>query len=301
MSNFPSKVNVLQAPAVRGDFASQNPRASVLSGEGALVAPVGGLIVGNFAFVAKSANGDVVSQAYTSGAEIGFLAREEQGLISAYLAGDSLVVPQGFMVTLYSEGDFYAYFGNGATPGAVVYADETTGAAQSGSGTTSFTGEMGFVGTASFATNQMTLATVTSGVIVTGDTVTAASVTAGTTVTGLISGTANTVGAVYGLSTAPGTIAAEAATTASTVLNVTAISAGSISVGDVISGTGIAAGSTVLAVLTGTGGVGSYLISGAQQHTVAETITVPSGNVATKWTVASFANPGEIAKISAWY
>lgn len=301
MSNFPTKVNINQAPAVAGDFASQNPRASLLAGQGALVAPASGLIVGHFAFVSKSANGDVVSQANSSGAEIGFLAREEQALISTYLAGDSLVVPQGFMVTLYTEGDFYAYFGDGATPGTQVFADETTGAAISGTGTTSFTGEVGFTGTAAFATDLMTLATVTSGIITVGDTVTSATVTTGTTVTGLVSGTPNTVGAVYSLSTSPGTIAAQAATTASNVLNVTAISAGNISVGDVISGSGITAGTTITGLLTGTGGVGTYTISGAQVHTASETITVPAGTIGTNFKVASFANPGEIAKITTWY
>lgn len=299
MSLFPNKVNVNQAPAVRGDFASQNPRASLLAGQGQLVAPAGGLIVGNFAFVAKSANGDVASQSYASGDEIGFLAREEQALISAYLAGDSLVVPQGFMVTLYTRGDFYAYFGDGATPGQAVYADETTGAAQSGSGTTSFTGEVGFVGTASFATNVMTIVTATSGRIDVGDTVTSATVAGGTTVTALLSGVSGAVGSTYSLSTAPGTIATQAATTASNVLNVTAISAGSLSVGDVISGSGITAGTTIVAFGTGLGGIGTYIISGAQVHTVAETITVPAGNILTSFTVASFANPGELAKISA--
>jgi hypothetical protein len=302
MSNFPSKININQAPAVRGDFASQNPRASMLAGQGALVAPVGGLIVGNFAFVAKGANGDVVSQSYASGDEIGFLAREEQALITAYLAGDSLVVPQGFMVTLYTRGDFYAYFGDGATPGQAVYADETTGAAQSGAGTTSFTGAVGFTGTASLATvggvAQLTIATITSGLIEIGDTVSGTG-TASNVVTSLVSGTANTVGAVYALTGAVTTEAAEAVTTASNTLSVTAISAGSLSVGDVISGSGITAGTTITAFGTGTGGIGTYVINNAQVHTASETITVPAGNVLTPFTVVSFALPGEIAKISA--
>lgn len=306
MSLFPNKVNVNQAPAVRGDFASQNPRASLLAGQGQLVAPAGGLIVGNFAFVAKSANGDVASQSYTSGDEIGFLAREEQALISAYLAGDSLVVPQGFMVTLYTAGDFYAYFGNGANPGDVVYADETTGAAISGAGSpTSVTGSIGFTGTASFAINVMTVVTQTAGSLIeVGDTVTSAGVTGGTTITALLTGTPGAVGSTYSLSTAPGTIATQAATTASTTLNVTVVGTGALSVGDVLSGTNITAGTTVAAFGTGTGGVGTYIVSvpgGGQLHTASETITVPAGNVATGFKVASFAAAGELAKISTSY
>lgn len=302
MSTFPTKVNSLQAPAVAGDFASQNPRASVLAGQGELVAPAGGLIVGNFAFVSKTANGNVVSQQYASGDEIGFLAREQQALITQFLAGDTLAVPQGFMVTLYSEGDFFAYFGNGATPGDTVYADESTGAPTTSAGT-SVTGEVGFTGTASFATNVMTVVTNTSGVIEVGDVVTSAGVTAGTTVTGILSGTPGAVGSTYSLSTAPGTIATQAATTASSVLNVTAVGSGSLSVGDPISGTGVTAGTTIASFGSGTGGVGTYNLAipgGAPFHTAAEAIT-GSTNVATNWKVASFANPGELAKISTWF
>lgn len=305
MSLFPNKVNLNQAPAVRGDFASQNPRASLLAGQGQLVAPLSGLIVGNFAFVAKDANGDVASQSYASGDEIGFLAREEQALISAYLAGDTLVVPQGFMVTLYTAGDFFAYFGAGATPGEVVYADETTGAAVSGDATTSFTGSVGFAGTASFATNVMTVVTQTAGSLIeVGDVVTSATVTAGTTITAQLTGTPGAVGSTYSLSTAPGTIATQAATTTSFTLNVSAISAGALSVGDVISGSGVTAGTVIAAFGTGTGGIGTYTLGvpgGVAFHTASETITVPAGNVATGFKVASFAAPGELAKISTYY
>jgi len=48
---FQTVINDQQAPAVAGDFASTNPFANVLAGPGALVAPAGGLIVGNFAWV----------------------------------------------------------------------------------------------------------------------------------------------------------------------------------------------------------------------------------------------------------
>jgi hypothetical protein len=307
MSNFPTSVNSLQAPAVRGDFASQNPRASVLAGQGALVAPVGGLIVGNFAFVtgATASAGETVSQSYTSGTQIGFLAREEQGLISTYLAGDSLVVPQGFMVTLYDEGEFFAYFGNGVTPGSTVYADESTGAPTTAA-STSVTGEVGFTGTGSLATvstvAQLTLATITSGVITIGDIVSGTG-TASNVVTSLASGTANTVGAVYNLSGAVTTEAAEAITTASATLNVTAVASGSLSVGDPVTGTGVTAGTTIGSFGPGTtGGVGTYglIIPGNTPfHTAAETIT-GSTNVVTAFVVRSFAGPGELAKISTW-
>lgn len=285
--------------AVEGDFASTNPRASVLAVGGKLVAPAGGLRVGRFAYVNPADQS--VNTAYVSGYQIGFFARNAQALITAFLGAATMLVPVGFMVTLFAEGEFWAKFGNGATAGQVVYADELTGAAQSGSGTTSFTGSVGFTGTASFATNVMTVVTRTgNSIIQVGDVVTSATVTAGTTITAILSGLPGAVGSTYSLSTTPGTIATQAATTTSNTLNVTAISAGSLSIGDVISGTNITTGTTITAFGTGVGGVGTYLISGAQVNTASETMTVPAGNVATQYVVRSNCLAGELAIISSW-
>jgi hypothetical protein len=125
---FQTQVNALQAPGVAGDFASQNPRASVLAAPGQLVAPAGGLIVGHFAFVNPTTG--AVSQAYTAGDQIGFLARESQALITTFLADNTLVVPEGFPVTLYDEGEFLALFAVLGTAGAEVYASTTDGSVQ---------------------------------------------------------------------------------------------------------------------------------------------------------------------------
>jgi hypothetical protein len=275
---FPNKVNTLQAPGVAGDFASTNPFASVLASPGELVAPPGGLTVGNFAWVSPAG---VVSQSYVSGYQIGFLGRNEQALITEFLGESTMVVPEGFMVTLFSEGDFWAYFANGATSGATVYADETTGAPQM-QATNSFTGEVGFVGTASLSsvTGNMTIATVTSGIITIGDVVSGTGITSGTTITGLVSGTPSTVGAVYSLSVAPTTESAEAVTTVSDVLNITAVADGGLSVGDTISGTNVTTGTQIASILTGSGGIGTYglLIPGGAQFATSgpQTISGPS-------------------------
>jgi len=303
-NGFQNVVGSKAPPAVEGDFASLNPRASVLAVGGNLVAPPTGLLVGRFAFVDPTDQS--VSQSYASGNQIGFFARNAQALITAFLGAATMLVPSGFMVTLFSQGEFWARFGNGATAGQQVYADETTGAAQSGTGTpTSVTGSVGFTGTASFATNVLTVVAQTAGSLIeVGDVVTSAGVTAGTTVTAQLTGTPGAVGSTYSLSTAPGTIATQAATTTSFTLNVTAISAGSLSVGDVISGSGITAGTTIAAFGTGVGGVGTYTLGipgGVAVHTASETITVPAGNVATQFTVASNCLPGELAIISSWY
>ena len=78
-------------------------------------------------------------------------------------------------------------------------------------GTSSPEANGGFVGTASFATSVMTVTAVTSGVLAVGQLVSSANVAAGTYITSLGTGTGGT--GTYNLSTAPGTILAQAAST----------------------------------------------------------------------------------------
>ncbi len=63
-----------------------------------------------------------------------------------------------------------------------------------------------------------------------------------------------------------------------TTLSVTAIASGTISVGDVIGGTGVTAGTYVTALLTGTGGIGTYTVS-ATQSISSESLTVNAPGV----------------------
>ncbi|KVW96177.1 hypothetical protein [Thiobacillus denitrificans] len=65
-----------------------------------------------------------------------------------------------------------------------------------------------------------------------------------------------------------------------TTLTVSAVAAGSLSIGEVISGTGITAGTTITALGTGTGGVGTYTVSVSQ--TVASTTITTVGGVLSK-------------------
>jgi len=60
-----------------------------------------------------------------------------------------------------------------------------------------------------------------------------------------------------------------------TTMTVTAVTSGTIVVGTGISGTGITAGTTVTAILTGTGGVGTYTVSASQ--TVSSTTITATG------------------------
>lgn len=300
---FQTVVNAQPAPAVAGDFASQNPRHNTLAAAGQLVAPAGGLIVGHFFFI-NPATG-LTSQSYGNGyTQVSFLARNSQGLITTFLADSTQVVPQGFPVVGFDGGDFWARFGSGVTAGGTVYADETTGAAVNTATTDAGTGAIGFVGTASFATNVLAVVTQTAGsLLLPGDVVTSAGVTAGTTVLAQLSGASpGVVGSTYSLSTAPGTIATQAATSASNTLNVTAVTAGSFDVGDPVTGGAIAAGTVISALGTGVGGVGTYLVvvngATAPQH-AASTAIVGSANIVTGFTATSNAAAGEIATMYA--
>ena len=127
MSGFQTQVNLQPAPAVAGDFASANPRWNVLAGPGGLVAGALGVSVGRFAWV-DPANGQTVNN-FGTGAPSGFVHREQQALITTYLAESSMLVRQGFDVTLMNGGDFWVKNdgANAVTVGMKAYANYLTG------------------------------------------------------------------------------------------------------------------------------------------------------------------------------
>jgi hypothetical protein len=127
---FQTVVNQTPAPAVAGDFASANPRSSVLAGPGALVSGTGGLTVGRFGWMDAT-------QTYVlnagSGAPSGFFARQGQmAIITTYLAEGSNIIPQGWEVTLYGLGDFWVQVNNTFTVGQKVFANNTDGSVKTG-------------------------------------------------------------------------------------------------------------------------------------------------------------------------
>lgn len=121
---FQKQVNAHQAPAVAGDFASINPHASLLTGEGALVAGADGVIIGVFAWADE--NG-MVSNKKTSGARLGFVHREQQGTLTQFFEGYGNTILSGQTMTLMVKGDFWATFADGATIGQYVHANDTDG------------------------------------------------------------------------------------------------------------------------------------------------------------------------------
>lgn len=121
---FQKQVNIQQAPATEGDFASTNPRAAVLAGESALIAGENGVTIARFAWVDE--NG-AVSNAGT-GASDGFVSRTaNRAYIQSLLKESSMLVNSGLPITLHNEGDFWGSFAAGATKGQKVFANNTDG------------------------------------------------------------------------------------------------------------------------------------------------------------------------------
>lgn len=109
---------------VAGDFASTNPRNSILAGEGALVAAEP-LTVGQFAF-ADLATGKVYA-VFAAGRRVGFVHRNNQAVVPLGSRA-SMIIPAGKEVALFSVGDFYVVAPAAVTVNAAVYAASATGA-----------------------------------------------------------------------------------------------------------------------------------------------------------------------------
>ena len=206
---FQKQVNLTPAPAVAGDFASSNPRATVLAGPGGLVAGALGVTVGKFAWVDD--NGATVQSFGTATkAPDGFVHREQQALIQAYLAESSMNVPQGFPVVLHNEGDFWAKLAgdNAATIGAAIYADYSNGDVCAVAAPAGTPGGAGVYVTSAATTisaatatsfgNRLNVTAVGSGVLEVGDAVSGTGIPSGAVVASQVSGTAGGVG-VYTL------------------------------------------------------------------------------------------------------
>lgn len=128
---FQTTVQSQQAPACAGDFASANPRAAVVSPEGAFVAGAGGINVATFAWI--QSDGKTLLNTDAAAKPDGFVHREQQSLISTYLAESGNNIPAGFPVTLMRTGDyFFKANANAAVKGQKVFAKLSDGTVGTG-------------------------------------------------------------------------------------------------------------------------------------------------------------------------
>ena len=307
---FQTQVGVQPAFSVAGDFADSNPRATVNAGPGGLVAGVS-LYVGRFAWTTPPLDPDGTAQianSFGSGAVTGFLHREQQGIFTAYLQEATMQVAQGFPITLMSAGGFWvvnsgsteAQVGNKAyanfSNGLVTFA--ATGAPTQGGTSTASTiaAETASV-TGSITGNIMTVTAVGSGTLYPGSAISGTGVTSGSTIVSQIGGTTGGIG-TYSVTPTDQSVASTTISVTYGLLTIGGTVTGTYGVGDVVTGSGVTAGTIITALGTGTGGAGTYIVN-LTQTVGSEAIDV-TANVETKWIAMSAGPAGALIKISSW-
>lgn len=192
MTTFQRTVNTFPAPAVEGDFASANPRFTMLAGEDEFTAGPLGVVVGRFAW-ANPITGRV-SNAHpgVANSRLGFVGRSQPVLITGWLESEGMTVQSGLEITMFSAADVWARFAAGATFGQKVFARFTDGAAIAGAAGATIAGAS-FTGVIAVTTGVLTASAVT-GTIAVGAPIAGAGVPAGTFVTGQLTGAAGGAG-----------------------------------------------------------------------------------------------------------
>lgn len=311
MTSFQTQVNVAQVPAVEGDFASTNPRASVLAGPGGIVAGTAGLTVGRFAWVSSPLDGDGYSSYannYGFGrAPDGFVRRNQQGLITTYLAQASMVIPAGFPTILMSSGDYWVKNTGTLTaqPGMKAYANFATGVVTFAATATPTSGASATSSSIAAGTGSCTAGTITGNILTVagtvtpsfypGGTISGTGVATGTKILSQISGTANGAGTYY-VSIGNQTVAATTISETHGVFTA-GTTTGAFIIGGTLTGTGITATTTIWSQLTGTtGGAGTYVVD--VNTVVSSTTITQASNVETKYTAQSIGAQNELVKIS---
>lgn len=187
---FPSQVNTVQAPAVAGDFASNNISYSVDAGPGAFVAGAAGVTVGRFAWV-DSTWTTVTNTPSTTGVPDGFVARAQQALQTIFLADNSNLIPPGLGVTLFSNGDFWVTnpSGNTATIKQKVYVSYANGAVSKTAATSSASTNALITANTTNTSATLTVTANTGAAIVVGQPVSGTNIPAGAYISALGTGT----------------------------------------------------------------------------------------------------------------
>lgn len=126
---FQTSVNLQQAAAVAGDFASANPYATVVAHEGGLVVGTGGVTVARFGW---ASNGSVLNAGTVT--PTGFIHRSQgKAVITTYLAETGNLIPAGFPISLMNKGDYWCTITVAtATVGNKAFAKLTDGTMQPG-------------------------------------------------------------------------------------------------------------------------------------------------------------------------
>lgn len=306
---FPRQVNVQPAVAVAGDFASDNPRATVIAGVGAFIAGALGLTVAAFAW--SDPDDPALLNSFGSGPVTGFIGRE--GLRADIITPGpgypdaSMTILGGSFITAYSTGDFFVV-NNGAAASVIgqkAYADFSTGLASFAATGTPPTSAV--IGAGTIAKNVLNVSAIAINAFtgsISGTTLTVSAVATGglfpdqviaggntsnpvdpgTVIVSQLTGSAGGTG-TYEVSISQ-TVASGSMTGSGGLLTVTSLTSGKVWVGQSITHSSVQVGTLVTAQVSGSGGAGTYAVSVAQ--TVASVATgVLSGAVLTATTLTS--------------
>lgn len=313
---FPTAVKMDPAPAFPGDFAGIGLRTSVLAGPKGLVAGAAGVTVGRFAWASPEPadinGGARVVNNFGVGEVTGFVHREQQALITTFLAESSNLIPAGFGMALMSNGDFWV-LNEGvsiAHPGDVCYAQFGTGkamfasgvAASASAGTISADQGGTFTGSIDDGVLTVTAGSPKIGAAISGTGGNA--IISGTRIVSQLSGTPGGAG-TYAVSIPGQTITSTTITMAYSIFTVAGTITGQFAIGDVLSGAGggnaVGTGTTIYSWLTGAGALGSTaVVTAAPVGATTASQIDGTTNVATKWKARSTGAVGELVKITSW-
>ena len=313
---FQTQVNVQPVMAIEGDFASHNPYFTFDAGPGGLVAGgPSGVKTGKFAWVTPPLDPDgtpSIAQNFGFGPVAGFVFRNNQGLITQYLANSGEIIQPGFQMGLMVGGDFWVTNAGStqALIGQKAFANLTTG-------TVSFAAAGSSPGGASDSGGAVVNTTLTLVGGVQGNILTVASVSAGTIYPGAVLNS-NAVGKVqaYGTGGTTGTGSAgtymldtgeQNVATGTTIggnygVYTVGTATGVFAVGMVLSGgttlpTGAAA-PVLTHLISGTGGDSSTFSTNSGTAAQTTHALVGSSAIETKWYAMSSGLAGELVKIS---
>lgn len=224
-----------------------------------------------------------------------------------------MLVPAGFPITVFNKGDFWVK-NSGATPalyGQKVYANYADGRSTAAptvtpNGATTSAGSIaaatsGFV--ASIVGNVLTVSALNSGTIYSGTTISGTDVANGTKIVqqltsaeidGSLGKTGTYAVSIPDQNVDPGTVIAGTYGVFTAGGNVVGVFGN----GDTLTGAGITAVTTLTQQLTGLPAESEHM-PGTSTVVNAAALTAAT-NVETKWTVRSFAQPGELMKITSW-
>lgn len=293
---FQSAVNIYNALGVAGDLAFDGPIRAVPYN---LVSTPQINTVGNAFTITNGGNPDTVkgsplagtAQVGGTGVFAGILVNSKEYASYGTSSGSlnpTMNLPDNSIGSLAIMGEFFVNIDNQPNIGDLVTYAPVTGAISSIVPTTKFTASIAAGG--SSTPDVMTVTAVTAGQLQIGQMISGAGIPAGTYILSL--GTGKGYTGTYNLSsintltvsseamTAPNVPAPAVSLTgsiATTVLTVSAISAGQVYIGMAVNGTGVTAGTVVTAFGTGVGGTGTYTVN--QSQTVTSTTLTDTANL----------------------